>query len=80
MYKESLIVRHHHTTNGSTACSQLEALQRIVFPSLAEEELLHEAQYKKHIEIFRKGNSLHWMGIMLSAPHHPSVIIMIPEK
>ena len=35
--------------------AQLEALQRIVFPSLAEEELLHEAQYKKHIEIFPEG-------------------------
>ncbi|MCY7409152.1 MAG: putative toxin-antitoxin system toxin component, PIN family [Chitinophagales bacterium] len=35
--------------------SQLEALQRIVFPSLAENELLHADQYKKHLEIFPKG-------------------------
>jgi predicted N-acetyltransferase YhbS len=34
---------------------QLEALQRIVFPSLAEEELLHAEQYKKHVEIFPEG-------------------------
>lgn len=34
---------------------QLEALQRIVFPNLAEEELLHADQYKKHVEIFPEG-------------------------
>ena len=34
---------------------QLEALQRIVFPNLAEEELLHADQYKKHVELFPEG-------------------------
>ncbi len=34
---------------------QLEALQRFVFPNLAEEELLHAEQYKKHVEIFPEG-------------------------
>lgn len=34
---------------------QLEALQRIVFPNLAEEELLHAEQYKKHVELFPEG-------------------------
>ena len=34
---------------------QLEALQYIVFPTLAEEEILHAEQYKKHIEIFPEG-------------------------
>lgn len=34
---------------------QLEALQRMVFSNLAEEELLHAEQYKKHIEIFPQG-------------------------
>lgn len=34
---------------------QLESLQRIVFPSLAEEELLHAEQYKKHVELFPEG-------------------------
>jgi GNAT superfamily N-acetyltransferase len=34
---------------------QLEALQRIVFPNLAEDELLHAEQYKKHIQLFPEG-------------------------
>ena len=34
---------------------QLEVLQHIVFPTLAEEEILHADQYKKHIEIFPEG-------------------------
>ena len=34
---------------------QLEALQYIVFPTLAEEEILHAEQYRKHIEIFPEG-------------------------
>lgn len=34
---------------------QLETLQRIVFPNLAEEELLHTDQYKKHVELFPEG-------------------------
>lgn len=34
---------------------QLEALQYIVFPTLAEEEILHADQYRKHIEIFPEG-------------------------
>ena len=35
--------------------TQLEALQRIVFPALAEAELLHADQYKKHLEVFPEG-------------------------
>lgn len=34
---------------------QLEALQYIVFPTLAEEEILHANQYRKHVEIFPEG-------------------------
>jgi predicted N-acetyltransferase YhbS len=34
---------------------QLEALQRIVFPTLAEEELLHAGQYVRHTELFPQG-------------------------
>lgn len=34
---------------------QLEALQRIVFPNLLEEELLHVDQYKAHVELFPEG-------------------------
>jgi GNAT superfamily N-acetyltransferase len=35
--------------------AQLEILQRKVFPALAEDELLHADQYKKHLEIFPEG-------------------------
>jgi len=34
---------------------QLEALQRIVFPNLVEEELLHANQYKAHVELIPEG-------------------------
>lgn len=34
---------------------QLETLQRKVFPTLAEDELLHADQYWKHVEIFPEG-------------------------
>ncbi|MEO6169115.1 MAG: GNAT family N-acetyltransferase [Chitinophagales bacterium] len=34
---------------------QLEALQKKVFPSLAEDELLHANQYIKHLELFPEG-------------------------
>jgi GNAT superfamily N-acetyltransferase len=34
---------------------QLETLQRIVFPNLAEEELLHAEQYKAHVKLFPEG-------------------------
>lgn len=46
------IIITHTITQYAT---QLEALQRKVFPSLAEDELLHADQYKKHIEIFPEG-------------------------
>lgn len=35
--------------------SALEELQYIVFPDLAEEEILHKAHYLKHLEIFPEG-------------------------
>jgi GNAT superfamily N-acetyltransferase len=43
------------TPTRAEHATQLEALQRKVFPSLAEDELLHADQYKKHIEIFPEG-------------------------
>lgn len=43
------------TPTRAEHAAQLEALQRKVFPSLAEDELLHADQYKKHIEIFPEG-------------------------
>jgi hypothetical protein len=35
--------------------AQAESLQHVVFPDLAEEEILHENQYRKHLEIFPQG-------------------------
>ena len=34
---------------------QLEALQYLVFPNLADDEILHAPQYRKHVEIFPEG-------------------------
>src|SRR5450432_3231833 len=34
---------------------EIEALQHKIFPTLAEEEILHANQYKKHLEIFPEG-------------------------
>lgn len=33
----------------------LEALQRLVFPDLAEAELLHAEQYRRHLDVFPEG-------------------------
>ncbi len=35
--------------------AELEVLQRLVFPKLAEDEILHAAHYLKHLEIFPEG-------------------------
>ena len=35
--------------------NQLEALQRIVFPTLTDEELFTAAKYRKHMELFPEG-------------------------
>ncbi len=39
----------------SEHADHLEALQRIVFPHLAEEEILHAEQYRAHLQIFPEG-------------------------
>lgn len=54
-YKKLLQTGILITTMQPEHAEQLEALQRIVFPNLAEEELLHADQYKKHVEIFPEG-------------------------
>ncbi len=54
-YKESLASGIVITNMQASHAAQLEALQYIVFPTLAEEEILHAAQYKKHLEIFPEG-------------------------
>jgi predicted N-acetyltransferase YhbS len=55
MYKEILPSGITIQPMQQEHAAQLEALQRVVFPSLAEEELLHEDQYKKHVELFPEG-------------------------
>ena len=54
-YKEILPSGNVIVPMQAKHAEQLEALQRIVFPNLAEEELLHANQYKKHVEIFPEG-------------------------
>lgn len=36
-------------------CKALETMQRLIFPTLSDEELFTEAKYRKHIEIFPEG-------------------------
>ncbi|CAN5811284.1 GNAT family N-acetyltransferase [soil metagenome] len=54
-YKETLSSGITIVPMQEEHAEQLEALQRIVFPNLAEEELLHAEQYKKHVELFPEG-------------------------
>lgn len=54
-YKEILNNNIVIASMQSHHAEQLEALQRIVFPSLAEEELLHAEQYKAHVQLFPEG-------------------------
>jgi len=54
MKKEILGKYTLQTATPETAKQQAE-LQAIVFPSLSEEELMTEEQYKRHIEIFPEG-------------------------
>ena len=54
-YKETLPLGIVVVPMQTNHAEQLEALQRIVFPDLAEEELLHADQYRRHVEIFPEG-------------------------
>ena len=54
-YKETLSTGIVIANMQASHAEQLEALQYIVFPTLAEEEILHAAQYKKHIDLFPEG-------------------------
>jgi GNAT superfamily N-acetyltransferase len=54
-HKETLLSGIVITEMKAEHAEQLEALQRIVFPNLAEEELLHAEQYKKHFELYPEG-------------------------
>lgn len=48
---DGLLLRHMKAEDAE----QLEALQYLVFPNLAEEELLHAPQYRRHLELFPEG-------------------------
>lgn len=54
-YKEILNNNIVIASMQSAHADQLEALQRIVFPGLAEDELLHAEQYKAHVALFPEG-------------------------
>ncbi|MFN0274426.1 MAG: GNAT family N-acetyltransferase [Chitinophagales bacterium] len=47
----NVVIRHTQKIH----CASLEELQYIVFPNLAEDEILHKEQYLKHLEIFPEG-------------------------
>ncbi|HVX51495.1 MAG TPA: GNAT family N-acetyltransferase [Chitinophagaceae bacterium] len=55
LYQE--VIANHITITSMLPeyAEQLEVLHRVVFPNLAEDELLHAKQYRKHIEIFPEG-------------------------
>jgi len=48
---ENLIVRNTRPADAS----QLEELQKIVFPTLAEDELIRAVHYLRHLEVFPEG-------------------------
>ncbi|WP_310560469.1 GNAT family N-acetyltransferase [Flavobacterium sp.] len=57
MIKEILGKYILQTATAEYAKQEAE-LQKIVFPTLSEEELMTEAQYKRHIEIFPEGQMI----------------------
>jgi GNAT superfamily N-acetyltransferase len=53
-YKEipgGIVIRHMQVSDAR----QLEELQKIVFPTLAEDELIRAAHYLRHLELFPEG-------------------------
>lgn len=54
-YKETLPSGIVITSMTAEHAEQLQALQYIVFPNLAEEEILHAEQYRKHVQVFPEG-------------------------
>lgn len=51
LLEEGLVMQHMNTTHAE----KLEALQRIVFPTLAEDELIRAEHYRRHLELFPEG-------------------------
>lgn len=50
----------------------LARLQRIVFPTLDENELFTEAKYLKHLEIFPEGQ---FVALVRVGPHMPEIVV-----
>ncbi len=48
---EGLVIRHTQPAHAQ----QLEELQKIVFPTLAEDELIKAVHYSRHLEVFPEG-------------------------
>lgn len=56
--KKEILGKYTLQTATPEYARQEAELQKIVFPTLSEEELMTEAQYKKHIEIFPEGQMI----------------------
>jgi GNAT superfamily N-acetyltransferase len=56
--KKEILGKYILQTATSEYAKQESELQKIVFPTLSEEELMTEAQYKRHIEIFPEGQMI----------------------
>lgn len=60
---DGLFIRQMQTTDAE----QCEALQLLVFPQLADEEILHASQYVRHLEIFPEGQFVITDGLSVIA-------------
>ncbi|WP_291101734.1 MULTISPECIES: GNAT family N-acetyltransferase [unclassified Flavobacterium] len=56
--KKEILGKYTLQTATPEYAKQQAELQKIVFPTLSEEELMTEEQYKRHIEIFQEGQML----------------------
>jgi GNAT superfamily N-acetyltransferase len=56
--KKEILGKYILQTATPEYAKQEAELQKIVFPTLSEEELMTEAQYKRHIEIFPEGQMI----------------------
>lgn len=56
--KKEILGKYILQTATPEYTKQQAELQKIVFPTLSEEELMTEAQYKRHIEIFPEGQMI----------------------
>jgi hypothetical protein len=56
--KKEILGKYILQTATPEYAKQEAKLQKIVFPTLSEEELMTEAHYKRHIEIFPQGQMI----------------------